>query len=78
MKGTGLYQKVSDEKRKELIDLINDGVSIRQASKRAGVNYENAKTIYRAYSKEGRAFKKIYRLRLKAGETKEATLARKK
>jgi len=43
------YTKVTDDQRLELIDLLNENLSIREASDRVGINYENAKAIYRVY-----------------------------
>ena len=46
------YTKVTDEKRLELIDLLNKNMSIKEASDQMGINYENAKAIYRVYRLE--------------------------
>lgn len=42
------YQKVSEEKSKILIELLQtNNMSIKDAAKTAGINYESAKAIYR-------------------------------
>ena len=51
------YTKVTDEKRLELIDLLNQNMSIKEASDQMGINYENAKAIYRVYRLEQRKTK---------------------
>ena len=56
------YTKVTDEKRLELIDLLNKNMSIKEASDQMGINYENAKAIYRVYRLEQRKTKQQKRL----------------
>lgn len=56
------YTKVTDEKRLELIDLLNRNMSIKEASDQMGINYENAKAIYRVYRLEQRKTKQQKRL----------------
>jgi len=53
------YKLINDEMREKLISLIiNDGFSIIVAAEKAGINYENAKAIYRVYREDGRLTKK--------------------
>ena len=50
-----VYKMINNKKRKELIYLITQKyMNIVDAAKEAGVNYENAKAIYRTYRQEGR------------------------
>ena len=55
------YTKVTDEQRSLLIQLLESNITIKNAARRAGLKYENAKVIYRVYRKEGRATKKVKR-----------------
>ena len=55
------YTKVTDEQRSLLIRLLESNITIKNAARRAGLKYENAKVIYRIYRKEGRATKKVKR-----------------
>ena len=53
------YNLINDTTRKLLISLIVDEeLNIVTAAERAGVNYENAKAIYRVYRTQGRQNKK--------------------
>ena len=55
---------MSNESRDILINLIhNQKMKIVEASKISGVPYENAKAIYRIFRKEGRNFKKQFKMR---------------
>lgn len=53
-KGKRSYTRVNDKQRIELIDLLEREMSIKEASDRMGINYENAKAIYRIYRLERR------------------------
>jgi hypothetical protein len=45
--------------RNRLIDyIVNDKLNIVTAAEKAGINYENAKAIYRIYRTQGRQNKK--------------------
>ena len=46
------YTKVTDEQRLELIRLLDQNMSIKDASDQMGINYENAKAIFRVYRLE--------------------------
>ena len=50
------YNKVSDEERKALINLLqsDENLSIKVAASQLGLKYENAKAIFRVYRKENR------------------------
>ena len=50
------YEKVSDEKRQALINLMHTetNISIKAAANRLGLKYENAKAIVKVYHKENR------------------------
>ena len=55
---------VTNESRDYLIDLIhNQKMKIVDASQMSGIPYENAKAIYRIFRKEGRNYKKIFKMR---------------
>lgn len=66
------YQRVTDETRRNLLQFIQDGMSIRQAAELVNINYENAKAINRIYRQETRVDKKKGRFRFRPGEDKEA------
>lgn len=66
------YQRVTDETRRNLIKLIQDGLSIKDAAEIVNINYENAKAINRIYRQETRVDKKKSRFRFRTGEDKEA------
>ena len=51
------YTKVSDKQRIELIELLKQNMSIKDAADFMGINYENAKVIYRVYRIENRKTK---------------------
>lgn len=52
------YTRVTNQQRHELIRLlVYGGCNITQAAAASGVNYENAKLIYRIYKAEGRVLK---------------------
>ena len=58
------YKNVDNETRNLIIHLIHDkNLKITEASKLAGVSYENAKAINRTYRLEGRTEKKVYQRR---------------
>lgn len=58
------YEKIGNEKRKELIDVVNQqGLKIKQASALLGIPYENAKAIFRVYRNEMRTDKCKHRAR---------------
>lgn len=61
------YKKITDTKREELLGYIhNDGMTIKIAAIKAGIEYENAKAINRVYVKQGRTLKKtVYANRTK-------------
>ena len=59
---------MSDEQRAQLIDLLNQKHSIGEAAEQIGVNYENAKAIFRVYRLEKRKFKRGKRLSRFASE----------
>lgn len=49
------YNLINDEMRSKLISLIvDDKLNIVTAAERSGINYENAKAIYRIYRTQGR------------------------
>lgn len=50
------YNVVSDEQRHALINLLltENGLSLKKASEKVGIPYNNAKVIFRIYRKEGR------------------------
>ena len=53
------YQLVGNELRHQLIAMITEmNMSITDAAIKCGINYENAKAIYRTYKLEGRETKK--------------------
>ena len=51
------YTLVSNEKRAELIALLNNNNNIRSAAEQVGIKYENAKAIYRTYRLQNRVRK---------------------
>lgn len=59
------YSKVSDDKRKRLIDMINSKMTIKDAARIVDIKYENAKAIYRVYRREQRTDKRRNRFRYK-------------
>lgn len=60
------YSKLNDEKRQELVKLINeDGLTIKEASRRLNIPYPNAKAVNQIYKNENRTAKKCFRFRLK-------------
>mgnify|MGYP006893408301 CR=1 FL=1 len=53
------YKLVGNELRYQLIiNITEKEMSIKDAAKKTGINYENAKAIYRTYKLEGRQVKK--------------------
>lgn len=55
---------MTDEERKELVDMIHEGgLTIAQAATALGVKYDNAKAINRTYLKQKRTVKIGYRQR---------------
>jgi hypothetical protein len=70
------YIRATDEQRRHLLRLIYEGLTVKQAAAEAGVNFENAKTIYRVMKKEQRVEMKTYRVRPKRGETKQEATER--
>ena len=54
------YDKVSDEQRELLIDLLsqNEHINIREASDLVQINYENAKSIWNIFKGQGRKHNK--------------------
>jgi hypothetical protein len=56
------YKKVNDELRMELIKMVSeDKISIRNSSVALGINYENAKAIYRCFRLQKRVTKVKFR-----------------
>jgi len=64
------YEKVSDEKRQLLIDMIRQNMTIKDAARLIDINYENAKAICRVYRREQRTDKRKERLRYKLTQPK--------
>ena len=59
------YTHVDNEKRNELIKLLETKTTIKNAAIQVGINYECAKAIYRTYRLQDRTEKKcrkLYRL----------------
>jgi len=53
------YMLINNEMREKLVSLIvNEGFKIVAAAELIGINYENAKAIYRIYRNDGRVSKK--------------------
>lgn len=53
------YRRITNEEREELIYLVlKEGVRMREAAARLGLNYSSAKTILRIYRIENRTSKK--------------------
>ena len=50
--GKRSYTKVKDTERRELIALLDQNMSIKDASDQMGIKYENAKAIFRVYRLE--------------------------
>ena len=49
------YMRVTDEQREELISkIVNDKRTCIDVASEMGLDYENAKLIYRVYKREGR------------------------
>ena len=49
------YSLINDDMRSKLITyIVDDKLNIVTAAKKAGINYENAKAIYRIYRTQGR------------------------
>ena len=49
------YDRISDEQRKNLIELISEhGESIKKAAIKLNISYDNAKAINRVFRKETR------------------------
>ena len=69
------YVHVTDEKRRELVRLINQqNYTIAQASKQTQIPYDNAKAINRTYLRECRTRKITYQERyLNSKARKETT-----
>lgn len=60
------YTQVTNEQRKELINLIyNEGYSIAKAAFQTGIYYPTAKAINKVYKKEKRVQKRNFRYRTK-------------
>ena len=55
------YITVCNQKRAELIALLKINNNIRQCATMTGINYENAKAIYRAYRLNNRVAKASHR-----------------
>ena len=57
--GHRCYEKVSDEKRSLLIDLLSqsDQANVREAADLLQIKYESAKSIWATYKKQGRMLK---------------------
>ena len=53
------YNRVTNEQRVVLLDLLDRNMSIRQAASQLGINYENAKSIYRIYRLQNRKTKQV-------------------
>jgi hypothetical protein len=71
------YQQVTDEQRRELLNHVRMGQSIKNAAELVGMNYENAKAVTRIFRKEDRTDAKKFRMRAKKGEDHDALMARK-
>lgn len=57
--GESIYKKVDNEKRLFLLTMIKEeGISLKEASKKLDINYSTAKTILRVYRLENRILKK--------------------
>jgi len=67
---TRKYTQISNYKRQDLIDKIQKGMSIKNASLVTGVPYENAKAIYRVFKSEMRVDKRKIRQRSRMKVTK--------
>ena len=52
------YTHVDNEKRNDLIALLQSKISIKNAAEQVGINYECAKAIYRTYRLQDRTEKK--------------------
>ena len=69
------YEKVSNAKRQEVINMIEKNMSFRQVSERLNIKHENVRRIYRIYRLENRVIKSIQgkpcKLRPKENETKD-------
>ena len=66
--GKRSYMKVSDEQRAQLLELLSQKMTISDAAEQTGVNYENAKAIFRVYRLEKRKTKRSKRLSRFASE----------
>ena len=53
------YEKVSNAKRQEVINMIEKNMSFRQVSERLNIKHENVRRIYRIYRLENRVIKSI-------------------
>jgi len=59
------YDRISNEQRAALLDLLDSGITIREASAQMGIKYENAKAIYRVFRRTNRRTRQLKRLRRK-------------
>ena len=65
------YVKVTDAKRRELLDKIDGGVNLHRAAKQCGIKFQNARLILRVYKQEGRQKCTPLNLRRFVGEYKK-------
>jgi len=52
------YQKIPDDIRVQVLELVQNGETLKSAAKRFQINYSSAKSILHTYRKEGRILKK--------------------
>lgn len=65
------YTKVTDEQREELVcKIINDKRTCIDVAAEIGLDYENAKLIYRVYKREGRVKQTLKQIKRYAGVLK--------
>lgn len=48
------YKKVSNEKRLEVIELVEQKLSFREVSRRLNIKHENIRAIYQVYLSQNR------------------------
>ena len=68
------YEKVSDEQRSLLIDLLSqsDQANVREAADLLQIKYESAKSIWTIYKKQGRMRKLVRAAKLEESPLKPA------
>lgn len=71
---TRKYIKITDQQRHQLVEVKNQGHTIKDAAKLVDIPYENAKAIMRVYRREMRTNKHTVRNRFKTPKHEDPIL----